>query len=221
MANVPMFYRTTAELYKHFRRQGIPAKYAIGAAKHEQDKRALPVDPYGGEFETDDGFTVRVEVEPDWCHIDDVAGDCFGTIHDVCYASEVRNAGVWVDDSRAYFPSSTWTFQDRVEHARKQGMARHIAWLDAIESLKREADSYRAFAESGTCCIKVTVERDEEEYASDSLGGVEDVLACLVDYDMINDALSEAREQLAGDLENDARELERSRPDMYALEVQP
>jgi hypothetical protein len=216
MTDAPYIYRTTAELFRYYRREGETAKLALSRARFEQDKRALPVGDYGGEYDTDDGFTVRIEVESDHLSVDDAMGDCFGKIVSKCTQEDVRNAGVWVDDLRAYFPSSTWTFQDRVAHASKQGMSRHNAWLDAIASLQDEADSYEKLLEQGCLLVTVTVERDGEEYASDCIGGVDDVESFLADGDMVESALERAREQLAFEQELDAREQEYHRADMYA-----
>jgi hypothetical protein len=221
MTNAPYIYRTTAELFRYYRSEGDTAKLALSRARFEQKKRALPVGDYGGEYDTDDGFTVRVEVEPDHLSVDDAMGDCFGEIRRSADISEVRNAGVWIDDprdyrARSYSPSSTWTFQDRVAHASKQGMSRHNAWLDSIKSLQDEADAYERLLEQGCLIVTVTVERDGEEYASDCIAGVEDVESFLADGDMVEPALERAREQLAFEQDLDAREQEYHRPDMYA-----
>lgn len=210
---------------------------AFRAAKWETRKNALPFDYDGDAWETEDGFTVILKIEGDYGHtLQDHLGDSYGEITD---GKPERNGvdGVIVSSDRfgrdrTYFPHKSWTFKDRRAQYRKSGMARHSAYLAAMAGLAKEASTFENMHDNGVeivwlqCKAYRTADYDEhgddtDELGEGSIGGVggdcwQDTLC---DYALHENALEHARKAWNESLTNSARELEASRPDLYATTI--
>ena len=76
----------------------------------------------------------------------------------------------WIADTEG------WTLADRIAQRRKQGMARHDAWLSARESIRREFDYFQEVWDAGYVGYIVTLYgADGEEVECESCWGFEAV----------------------------------------------
>lgn len=215
----------------HRLRREYPANTALAIARNKQAERDYPFAGYDDEtFETDDGFTVRMNVEPEYEPIDTFTGDCYGGFETAPHEYSGRRLGVdgvpssnprsrWHDDPVWYAPNRHWTFEDRIAQNHKAGMAKNAAYLAAINDLCRESFQYQNILKNGFYWIRITVERDGEEYGEDSIGGVEHgyVIGCAIDHALLDSALEQARKRYSAELTAAARAIEASRPDLYKL----
>lgn len=211
---------------------------ALRAVKWENRKAALPLSQDGDSYETEDGFTVTLKIEGDYGYsLGDYLGDCYGEVTDG-KPDRNRVTGVIVSSDRfgrerAYFPSKHWAFEDRRAQYRKAGMAKGAAFLAAMAGLQKEADTYEKMHDDGVeifwlqCKAYRTEDYDEngedaDELGEDSIGGVsaDDWEHCLTDYCLHENALKQARKAWSVTCESNARELEQSRPDLYAYTVE-
>lgn len=195
------------------------AAQALALVRHGEAVRAL-LCMVGDSYRTEDGLRVTVEADPDYVDLDDALGDCFGRFE----RGEPRSHDP--DAVAADFYRSGWHYwrdgatAERVSWYRKQGMARGPAWLQARRDLVQEAETCHRLIEEGWFSVSVTVTDDDgDEIGFDSLGCVEAgwIENALVEYDLIDDALREARSVIDARRTEAARVAEAARPDLYTL----
>lgn len=210
--------------YRRARNEGKPAKFAWALAKAWETERNYPLGNGVDEYETEDGFIVKLRIEGD----DGDFGDTYGEIERNPYGYQYpRNGhdGWYLSEYRRYVPNGSWTFQERWDYLAKT-MARHDAYLAALESLREEAEEFERMTchdrYAGFVWAQVTAYRKDEdgdlvEYGEDSLGGIwsDDLVGSMCNYDMVADALSIARDAWNDELADQAIDIEATRPDMY------
>jgi len=204
LRRVPLGDLSAASLYS--------AKTCLAIAKAEAAARAFPLRYTGDTLETADGFTVTIKIESDDLSREDLLGDTFGRLSWSYDWSGYRQgngdesgwtlADVTDRSGRVarYWPRKGWTYAERLDQCRKAGMSRHVAHLAALDGLRREAERFASIERDGleSVWVQVTVTRDGEEYGEDSLGGIEgdSPFASIIDYDLLGNALSAARDRL-------------------------
>jgi hypothetical protein len=188
-----------ARLYRRARAKGYPAKvaYSIATAEpaiemdwQDYDSRAT--------FERD-GFTFRVEVEPD----DHTDLSWLGEFTDTHEDGAVKNPNHDGSGRTYKWFVPTYTYAERVKDNRAAGCSRGGADERARESIAKDALMAIDYVEY---VIALHVEKNEVKLASTYLGGVgfgddyseNQSYVVEVVSEMLDEAMTEARETLAG-----------------------
>lgn len=195
----------TESIYHDLRREGYGARYALRLARldAEADRAGVPRFPWGEFDVTLDGREYAVTVEPDpepWRFGDD---DVTGRLVErrdrwsTGYPDPVTPPAIALDERRAYEPGGCYDPTEHLAGKRRQGMARHAAWLAVRADLIAEAAPHVAEADYGEprCCT-VYVERDGAGF---SVCGVEATgpLARVWIFDVIRENAAEVEYQIA------------------------
>lgn len=175
-----MTYTTT--IYDDLRRRGWTAGDALRVARADAAAGAAGIDRFPqymqSEAVTIDGRRYLLTVEPDpdgWQYGDD---DVTGRVLERArswyddHAAPLEPGMVALDDRYAYDPGPAYDAAEHLAWSRRQGMARHTAWLAVRADLLREAEPYvreRDYGEPRNWIVTLTDETGEGE----SLCGVD------------------------------------------------
>lgn len=169
-----MTYTTT--VYRELRRRGKGARHALRVARADAAAAAAGIDrfPQYGDADpvTIDGREYRLTVEPDpepWQYGDD---DVTGRVVERArnwyddHPAPIEPGMVALDDRYAYDPGPAYDAASALAWRRRQGMARHAAWLAVRADLLREAGHYvreRDYGEPRNWAITLTDETGDSE----------------------------------------------------------
>lgn len=175
-----MTYTTT--IYDDLRRRGWRALDALRVARADAAAAAAGIDRFpqctDDEAVTIDGREYRLTVEPDpdgWQYGDD---DVTGRVVErerhwyTDHPEPLAPGSVALDERYAYDPGPTFDPAEHLAWKRRQGMARHAAWLAVRADLLREAEPYvreRDYGEPRNWIVTLTDETGE----GDTLVGVD------------------------------------------------
>ena len=177
---------------------GLPASYALRWARDvEASNRPEDFNVRGNPF-TVDGFDIEITYDyddaNDYSHL--------GEFTDSWDEDAVRNPEAWTSHGNrnhsylAYFVPAI-TEREHFDGLHKMGMSKSVAHEVARSYVLRDMDQARDFT---SYVIEVTASKEGVVLGRDYLGGVEDedyIPSCVIDHDMIGNAISEAKSTLA------------------------
>jgi hypothetical protein len=181
-------------LYHQRRSDGHQAKLALTLAKNEIEVMNLPYDGEDGEEFEQDGFVINITVEPE----DDADLSWVGEFTDHPgnqFAFERKHANH--NHYKYFVPSREY---DPADYS-KLGWPKHAAYLQCLADRKADWEMAEKLVTEGMWWIRVTASLDDEEFGSDSIGNVDlgYVRQAIRDYDLIGDAIAEAKETILND----------------------
>lgn len=193
----------TTAIYDDLRKRGWRALDALRVARSDAKAAAAGIGRYpqytDGDPVTIDGREYRLTVEPDpdgWQYGDD---DVTGRVVERArswyddHPAPLEPGMVALDDRYAYDPGPAHDATEHLAWRRRQGMARHTAWLAVRADLLREAEPYvreRDYGEPRCWIITLADETGE----CDNLCGVDltgDVYDRQYVYDVASDLAAE------------------------------
>lgn len=194
----------TSCVYDDLRRQGWRAVDALRVARSDAAAAAAGIDRFPGcgtgDPVTIDGREYRLTVEPDpegWQYgDDDVTGRIVERARDwyTDHPAPIFDPRmVALDDRRLYETGPAYDPAETLAWKRRQGMARHVAWLAVRADLLREAEPYVREADYGETRNWIVTLTDADG-RSESLCGVElgsDAFDRVHVYDVATDLASE------------------------------
>lgn len=142
------------------------------------------------------GFDIRISIEPDHLSLGDMG---FGEFHTDPREGSIKRFWERRWNQMQYY-SPSCSLEERIAYRTRNGMARGPAWLEARQEERREmkrAEDVQAFY------VKVAASRNGVELGTAGIGGCghdteEGAEESVRDHGLIEEAIAEAREALAG-----------------------